>query len=146
MNGGQSVQHLDPAGEMITATNTEEYWNHHPGWSIMRLGGRYNCFRRGDLVVMIVEVRLEVDKEAALVLNGDGGRTAPDRPWACSWKDRTLNLRPASTWTRQVIETTVTPTLLDYDPAVRGTALHLLTSVGRGTAHFKRIEILRIPG
>ena len=142
--GGQCIKILDHIGKVISVSNTDEYWNWHPEHSIMRLLERTDRFHIGDLVYLVIEGR--VSGKAQLQFLGDGGWLNPNtkQEYVNSWSAVRLEIDETPTWTTWVLRAKVQPTNPHYDPAQRGTTAHLVSSVGMGTALYKKIQVIQM--
>lgn len=143
-NGGQSIVRLDQIGNSILITNTDKYWNHHSGHSIMCLIGKTDTLAPGDLVVLLLSGRTTDKLHLSLI--GDGGWLNENRErWICSWKDVTLKTDIISSWSTWTIKATVRPTDSNYNPSERGTTIYIISSVGTGMAYYKKIQLVHVP-
>jgi hypothetical protein len=142
-NGGQSIDYVDHVVKSILVSNTEEYWNHHPGSSIMCVVRRTNLFEDGDKVILLLSGR--TTGSLHLSLCGDGGwiNESPNM-WACSWKDKYLTIENSPSWSTWIIQTIVKPTKTGYNPGQRGTTVYLMSSVGAATAYLKKMQLIHI--
>jgi hypothetical protein len=145
LDGGQSIQNLSGVGSVVTLTNTDRNWNHHLKSSIMWLGPRTHALHPGDKVYLLIAGK--ASSEARFEFGGDGGWLDPNiqDKWTSPWKGKVLQVESTPVWTMWVTETVVEPTQPGYDPSKRGTSMWLMSSVGTGTAQFKKIKVVRVP-
>ncbi len=142
-NGGQSIKALDPVGKAIVVSNTDKYWNWQSGCSIMRLGSRTNSFCIGDSVTLLIEGRTSGAGQLKFI--GDGGWLDPQnrQQWGGSWHHVESKIKIETCWHTWMLKTKVQPTNPNYDPAKRGTTVYLVSSIGKATAFYKRIQLVR---
>ncbi len=129
----------------MTITNTARYRNHGPKRSIMwlRTGGR--AIRCGDRVCLFLTGK--TNSAARFVFGGDGGYLDPNvrANWAESWKRKVLEVKSTPVCTTWLTETIVDPTQPGYEPGEVGASMWLMSSVGTGTAQFKKIKVVKAP-
>ncbi len=139
--GGQSIDN-----RLIRISDTEKFWNWQEGLSIMQLGptSRKDLYK-GDTIHLILEARAPHDTR--FIFLGDGHYLDPDKKenWAKSWQRVRFSPSESERWSKEYISTKVEPTHPDYDPAVRGTTLYLVTGTGKRPVEIRSIKVFRTP-
>jgi hypothetical protein len=140
LNGGQRILDLSGGTPMIAITNTDEFWNHRSGHSIMKLAQTPDL-SAGDIVHLLLEGRCSGDGRFDFA--GDGGwvDTPEGRKFSHSWAEQHKHINPSSNWKRWLLNVTVQPSF-DYD-LKRGTAIYLLTTIQKAAVFLKKIKLIQ---
>jgi hypothetical protein len=141
LGGGQRIIETVGLGQLISISNTKEFWNHRPGYSIMRLALTTDL-SVGDTVHLLLEGRCS--GAGLLDFVGDGGwvETQQGRKFSQPWKEQHRAIGATVAWTRWMFTTTVSPAPPEYDLS-RGIAIYLLTKVEKAAILLKQIRLLR---
>ena len=114
LDGGQRLIETVGLGRLISISNTLEFWNHHPGFSVMTLMVARDL-EPGDSVVLIIDGRSSGTGTLGFI--GDGGwvEGPRGRKWAQSWVGEYRPVHPTTAWTRWVFANVVAPNPAEYD-------------------------------
>lgn len=142
INGGQCIKTLNHVGTIISVSNTDEYWNWNPKYSIMRLLYKTNRFSVSDFLFLLIEGRGTGAVELKFIGDGDWLDPNNRQEWVTSWPTSELRINETLSWTTWMLKAMVQPTNSNYDPSQRGTTVYLISSVGTATVFYKKIQLI----